>query len=244
MGAPLADRARTLYESGQFDALIASAEQHWPAAPDGSIEAGAGELFRFASVAAWDRLKAAQAAGDDEASLVELAGEVEVLRTRAQVAAVLLDDRATAAGMLLPAFFALTDRGSHARAREVLDAIPLLVPGHFTSDPPGVFARLFSEKRAYSFLVEGRYAEAEAAYVEALARSVQGSRGRLKVSGALALTRFLQRPHDADQPAREMEDVRAAAARGGFPDVVRAAAANLALVREGRVEGWVAFEIT
>ena len=236
----LAAIAARLYEAGQFDELIDLAMASWPDDPGVDMPAGIGELLRLASVAAWDLAKSATDRGTLEA-------RVDLLRARAHAAVVLLNDRDAAAGNVLPAFFRLVERRRYLEARQVLATIQRLAAGHFTSDPPGLYARLFHEKMGYSFLAEGRYGDAVTCYSTALEASRKGSRGHLKVRGALALARYLRTPDDdsvAAEAERELTEVQALAEDRSYPDVAKAAAKNRTALAGRSTTTWVAFEVT
>ena len=242
-----------LYDDNQTEALFKLADENWPDVGE-ELPAGIAEVCRYAFIR------------HHEAHDIE----EHLWRARALSAAVLTDARDTAAGLLLPPFFATVDitvkreldadAHGYDQARLILEEIRRLVP----DDAPRsqLFARLYHEKRGYSFLIEGtgrgrpaaagmeklREAEVECS----LARNyVKSPRGTLKVRADLALIRYLLL---ADTPAQEFAEVKMpfleetkaigeAAAAAGYDDVEGWAGTNADVMERGEFVGWVPYEV-
>ncbi|HEV7721286.1 MAG TPA: hypothetical protein VGO60_08380 [Iamia sp.] len=239
------DRTAALYEGGRHGELVQRALERWPA-PGEDLVGDEGDICRLASVAAWEARRVALEK-DDEAEAVHQEATAELLRARATVAAVLTGDTACLAGLLLRSFFALVDMGHGDDARRVLEEWHRLVPADLAADGPRLYARMYHEKRGFSYLAEDDPVTAVVEYELALGRAQEGSRGRLKVEGALALARHLCDPGDAERAtahAATLDAVAARAGEAGFGDVEVPARANADVVRGGTGVGWVAFEVT
>jgi len=249
----LAQQASRYYNDNDNDALFRLAADSWPG--DGAeLPEGIAEVCRFAFIRA-----------------VQLQRVDQYLwRARALTAAVITGARDTAAGLLLQPFFVATsftlENGAekgHEQARLILEEMKRLVPED-TSAWSVLFARLYHEKKAFSFLMEATSGgrpeaasrslldAAEAEYALALDLTPpQDSRGALKVRGGLALVRYLRLacgPQDASDASRqpyleETEAVRAAAAAAGYRDVEGWATANVEAMGRGEFIGWTAYEV-
>lgn len=249
----LLEDAVELYDDNDNDALFELADVNWPPV-GGDLPAGIAEVCRYAFI------RHREAQDVDE----------HLWRACALSAAVLTHARDTAAGLLLPAFFATVDvtvkqeLGGHEhgyeQARLILEEIKRLVPDG--APRSRLFARLYHEKRAYSFLIEGtgrgrpsgvgmeRLKEAEAECY--LARDyVRSARGTLKVRGDLALVHYLLL---ADKSAEEIAEaktpfleetrkVRDAATAADYRDVVSWASPNVEVMERGEFVGWVPYEV-
>lgn len=245
----IAEEASRLYSSNENEALFRLAESKWP--PDGAaLPDGIGEVCRFAFI------RAVQLNQTDQ----------HLWRARALAAAVLTGARDTAAGLLLQPFFVATsmalesgDAKGHVQARLILDEIKRLVPENSPAWQ-ALFARLYHEKRAVSFLMEGtgggRPADpagdslraAEAEYTLALQLTRDDPRGTLKVQGGLALVRYLQLAHTphAAGIARQRDEtvsIQSAALAAGYRDVAGWAATNAGVMGRGEFTGWAAYEV-
>jgi hypothetical protein len=245
----IAEEASRLYTNNDDEALFRLAAATWP--PEGqALPEGIGEVCRFASI------RAVQLKQPDQ----------YLWRARALTSAVLTGARDTAAGLLLQPYFVATsvalESGAgdgHAQARLILDEMKRLVP----EDTPAwgaLFARLYHEKRAFSFLMEGtgggRSADrsrdllrtAEAEYTLALQLTHDDPRGTLKVRGGLALARYLQLADDPHPPSMaqqrdETVSIHSAADAAGFRDVAGWAATNADVMGRGEFTGWTAYEV-
>lgn len=225
-----ADRAATLYEAGQHDELWALADHLW-------AEQGDEPSTDVAEVCFFARTAYARAGQWGAAGL---------WGARAMVASILSGSRMTGARLLLPEFFRLQAQGSPIEARQVLHEMTRLVN---VDDPDQgsqvqVFARLYHEKLATSFLLEGDFDEAIAHYREALDRSQDDPRGHLKVRGGLALATYLSATSDgsATQFRGILTEIRDAAEEQGFPDVVADATHDLGWLA-GDEDDWRPFEV-
>jgi|SRR5882724_1661577 len=250
-----ADQASRLYTANDNDALFRLAEQRWP--PLGKeLPQGISEECRFASI------RATQLQRIDQ----------YLWRARALTAAVLTGARDTAAGLLLQHFFAATARTlegavdgkehGHEQARLILEEMKRLVPAD-TLQWSELFARLYHEKRAFSFLMEGtgggvpltgserRLREAESEYSAALLLGSEGKRGTLKVRGGLALVHYLQLAYSShpelEESKREWleetQRVMSAATAAGYRDVAEWAATNVGVMSRGEFRGWTPYEV-
>jgi len=249
----LLEQAADMYDNNQTEALYQLAADNWPAI-GAELPAGIAEVCRYTFI------RHAEAHEIDQ----------HLWRARALSAAVITGARDTAAGLLLQAFFVTVDvtvkqeQGGYEHgyedARSILEEINRLVPEGAPRSQ--LFARLYHEKRAYSFLIEGtgrgrpstagmerlRQAEAECL----LARDyVRSPRGTLKVRGDLALVRYLLL---AEKTTAEIEEakkpfleetiaVRDAAAAADYRDVVSWASPNVEVMERGDFVGWVPYEV-
>lgn len=249
----LLEQAADMYDNNQTEALYALAAETWPAVGE-ELPAGIAEVCRYTFI------RHAEAHEIDQ----------HLWRARALSAAVITDARDTAAGLLLQAFFVTVDVAlkheqegyeyGYEQARLILDEIKRLVPEGAPRSQ--LFARLYQEKRAYSFLIEGtekgrpsmagmeKLREAAAEYMLA-SDFVETPRGALKVRGALALVRYLLLAGLTDEEIAAaktpfLEETRAvydAAVAAGYDDVVSWSAPNLAVMERGDFTGWVAYEV-
>lgn len=251
----ISDEARRLYAENNDEALLRLAIDNWPL-PSSELPTGIGEACRLASIRAVQQKRWADS---------------HMWRARALTASVIEGARETAAGLLLQHFFAATatalsgavggDGSGHEQARMILDEIKRLVPAD-TPAWPSLFARLYHEKRALSFLMQSTSGghplpgsrhwldEAEVEYSRAL-QAAQGQRDVLKVRGGLALVRYLLRADDP-VPAQgelnkplvdETSAIRGAAAGAGYRDVEKWAGINAEVMRRGEFRGWTPYEI-
>jgi hypothetical protein len=253
---PLAVQAARLYDANDNDALFRLATLNWP--PLGvELPPGIGEVCRYAFI------RSVQMNQIDQ----------HLWRARAMTAAVMSGARDTAAGLLLQAFFvamAITVRREQSgyehgfeQARMILDEMTRLLP----ADAPRwseLFARLYHDKRAFAWLMEGSgggrpapeglgmldEAEAEYRRAEALAEG-QNERGALKVRGGLALVRYLRLAIEpgADSVkamrrlAEETRTIAASAREAGYRDVEDWAVINADVMERGEFVGWTSYEV-
>lgn len=250
------DEASRLYSVNDNDALFRLVEQRWPPLGE-NLPQGISEECRFAAI------RATQLQRIDQ----------YLWHARALTAAVLTGARDTAAGLLLQHFFvgiARTLEGAveghehgHRQARLILEEMKRLVP----ADSPEwreLFARLYHEKRAFSFLMEGTgggaplkgsedcLREAENEYSAALPLGADDERrGTLKVCGGLALVRYLQLAYGSEtsleeakrESLAETQRVMSAATVAGYRDVAAWAAANVGVMQRGEFRDWVPYEV-
>lgn len=223
----IAARAVALYEAGDDEQLWQLAEEQWPAigAP---LDPAIAELCYFA--------RAASARAERWAA-------ADVWGARAMVAAVLTGSAETAARLLMPQFFTLMRSGHFEESRKVLEEMARLVD---VSGAPhgGALARLYHEKMASSYLMEGLYAEAAASYNRAVEVSGTDARGRVKSLAGAALAMYLTDPDDGAAVAlrARLESVKAEASMQSFPDVEADAEHNLRWL-DGDEDAWRPFEI-
>lgn len=248
----IADEASRLYSANETEALFRLAHEEWSRAGE-ALPEGIGEVCRFAFIRA-----------------VQLKRVDQFLwRARALAAAVITGARDTAAGLLLQPFFVATsfalDTGAehgHEQARLILDEMKRLVPEE-TPAWSVLFARLYHEKRAFSFLMEatgggcpaagshGLLNAAEAEYDLALKRITGDERGTLKVQAGLALVRYLrlagEPPGGIEESKKpllaETRSIGSAATAAGFRDVAGWAAINEDVMSRGEFAGWTAYEV-
>jgi hypothetical protein len=250
-----ANEASRLYSANDNDALFQLAERRWPSLGE-ELPVGISEECRFAAIRATQMQRIDQ----------------YLWRARALTAAVLTGGTDTAAGLLLQHFFAATERtlegtvdgheNGHEQARLILEEMKRLVP----ADTPAwqeLFARLYHEKRGFSFLMEGTgggfplkgsercLREAENEYSAALPLGAEDKRGTLKVCGGLALVRYLQHAYESnplmDESKRESlaetQRVMSAATAAGYRDVAEWAATNVSVMHRGEFRGWIPYEV-
>lgn len=249
----LAQDASRLYDLNDEDALFRLAETHWPDDVAEILPSGIADMCRLACV------RAIQKGGSDH----------HLWRARAISAAVLTGARDTAAGLMLQPFFVATAQAldgaenGHVHARGILEEMRRLVPDD-TEAWSRLYARLYHEKRAFSFLMEatggtsprpgtGQLLEAaDAALVEALKHSRNDSRGNCKLRGGLALVRYLRlagEPEDVVAQGKgpfleETRVVLGAATEAGYRDVEAWAEVNAGVMSRSEFVGWVAYEVT
>lgn len=230
MTSGLAHEAIRLYEAGDDAALLSLADENWPEV-DGSLTPDHAEVAYFARTVAYRT-------GDHAA--------VRVWGARAMVASVVSQSLPTAARLLLPDFFPLLDAGEPEAARTVLKEMERLVETDpaATAAGPQVFARLYHEKLAASYLLHGDPSAAASHYEMAVQATRDDPRGSLKVQGGLELSRFLANPSDGARQnlENELQRIEEGARAGGFPDVQEIARHNLRWLQTG--EGsWRPFEL-
>lgn len=252
----LDDQSIAAFDRNETPSVFSLANDNWPAIGE-ELPAGIGEACRHAFI------RHAEAHHIDQ----------HLWRARAMTAAVLTGARDTAAGLLIQAaFLAINDANEgrsegrergYEQARMILEEMKRLVPEDYPTwlQP---WARLYHDKRAYSFLEEGTggsrastagqqwLTSAEDEYELALKHTREDEkRGRLKVLGGLALVRYLRL---ADKPAEEiaeakkpfLEETRAigeAAAAAGYRDVEGWAGANVSVMERGEFVGWSPYEV-
>ena len=238
-GVQLVQQASSYYDEGKTEELFELVEALWPADLDGELPAGIAEACRYARILAWKRYR--------ETDEIAYFTRFQVLSARALTAAVINRARDTAAGLVLAPFFALTEENQHEEAREVLrETMRLVQPDHPRRN---LFERMYHEKTAYSYSVEGQFQTARDHYQSALGFCDEDLRGALKVRGGAAISGYLALqesagPHgDAQEPIAEMRSVAGAAQSQGFPDVAEVAERNLELMERAEFEGWHAFEV-
>ena len=150
------------------------------------------------------------------------------------------------------------------QARLILDEMTRLLP----EDSPRweeLFARLYHDKRAFAFLMEGSgggrpkcdglglldEAEAEYRRAEAVALAGNDERATLKVRGALALVGYLRLAAESEAVAAEAIEpyaeatraIAAAAREAGYRDVEEWAGINAEVMERGEYTGWTAYEV-
>ena len=226
--------AMQLYDQGDFDGLKELVSQAWPDDTTSVPTLSLAEACRYLFILAVRRKDATAS---------------NLWRARAMSAAILTGGTDTIAGLVLQPFFILTEIGSHAEARLVLNEMLRLIPE--THPRAELFrGRLFHEKLAYSFAKEKRFEEAREPYLEAAKHCNSDPRGALKVRGGAAIAGYLALrcvKHstlelDAPRYVSEMEGIVVEARKHGFPDVLAAAECNLELMKARKFEGWCPFE--
>ncbi len=239
------DLADDLHAAGKNEELLALAKKLWPTSSSDPLPDGVAEVCRLARVAAL-RLRDSPPAGGPTSP--EFSVEVDLWEAHGLTAAVLSHATHVVAGFLLPRFYTLCDMGAFSAAREVVDdMLRLVAPGSDQRPFERVVRRFCSEKRAYSYFLEGRFADALQCYHEALAHTTPGMRAALKVQGGLALTEFMAsaRGNENREKLRDTLQIVAADAQvGGFPDVAEWATRNLAQVDAGTADAPIPFELT
>lgn len=249
----LAQNAARLYDLNDDDALFRLAETHWPDEVAGLLQSGIAEVCRLACV------RAKQKGRSDHT----------LWRARAMSAAVLTGARDTAAGLVLQPFFVATAQAldgaenGHVHARGILEEMRRLVPDD-TEAWSRLYARLYYEKRGFSFLMEASggafprpgagllFDLAEAALLEALEHNRNDPRGSCKLRGSLALVRYLCLVGEPEEDVAErkkafLEETRAvlgAATEAGYRDVEAWAEVNAGVMSRNEFVGWVAYEVT
>lgn len=246
-----------LYETGEAEPLLAEATAAWPSL-DEPLPEEISELCRFAFIRATETGRRA---------------ESQLWRARAMTSAMLSDARHTVAGLLLPHYMTILAQAqedpdapsaaqSYDTARLVLDEMKRLIPPG-SSHWKRLFARLFHDKRALSYLLEAtkggppiqgqRHLLEKAAddYRTALPHTEgPGRRGELKVRGNLALVQYLLTAHaegegeGRHQEAREeTATIRDSATKAGYGDVARWATLNHVVMTRGEFVGWSPYEV-
>lgn len=247
----LAQEAGRLYDLNDDDALFRLAETHWPDVGQ-PLPPGIADVCRLAFARALQR-------GRSDHTL---------WRARAMSASVLTGARDTAAGLVLQPFFVATEQAlegaenGHVHARGILEEVRRLVPDD-TEAWSRLYARLYHEKRGFSFLMEATgggaprpgagplLGSAEAALAQALEHNRNDARGNCKVRGALALVRYLRLTAEPEEVVEErkepfLEETRAvlkAASQAGHRDVEAWAEVNAGVMSRGEFTGWIAYEI-
>jgi hypothetical protein len=247
----LDQEAGRMYDLNDDDALFRLAETHWPDVGQ-PLPPGIADVCRLAFA------RAIQKGRSDHT----------LWRARAMSACVLTGARDTAAGLVLQPFFVATAQAldgaenGHVHARGILEEVRRLVPDD-TEAWSRLYARLYYEKRAFSFLMEatdgasprpgaGHLLDAaDAELVRALEHNRNDPRGSCKVRGGLALVRYLRlagEPEEvvAERKAPFLEETRAvhkAASEAGYRDVEDWAEVNAGVMSSGEFAGWVAYEI-
>ena len=193
MDQPIDRQAADLYEAGADEELMALASQLWPADLEATLPAGVSEVCRFARLAARRTGNYVQQ---------------EVWTARALAAASLTAYQHSTGGLLLSSFFGLVEEGAYDQARAILDEMARLIDDGFQGHPPAaVMRRMYHEKRTYSLLVEGSYADAAQSYSRALEHCEGQDRAELKVRGGLALAHYLGGAVDASLAGEQMQSI-------------------------------------
>lgn len=151
-GYDLGRLAERYYAEGNTTEALALAEGNWSSAPKGSSE-----VFRFAMLANIRLARSAEKSNSPDARKYWAASKVQ--RMRAFAMAVRDGDAHVAALLMQPDFNQLIEMGYHDDARAVLDTMSLLVDDSQKYPTPKLLRRILSERRAYSYLEEGKNSE-------------------------------------------------------------------------------------
>lgn len=229
---PKSAYAERLFEHGQDGDLLVFAAENWPR-PGLPLTADDAELARFARIAAYRQSKSSR-----EASM----SVVDLWQARAIEAASAAGAFRSAALSLQPQFYALCTALNFNEARAILDEILRLIESQKQPGPPAenTARRIHAERMAFSFIEEGRWGDALVWYTAAASYCLAGSRAALKVEGGRARAAWLA-GGSAISAWSTFDVVRTASSE--YPDVQRAAEANLAAAREDDPTRSVPFDL-
>lgn len=222
----LAEQSGIFFAKSADKEMLAFAADNWPSDLS-RLTGDHAEVARFARLAAYRSRPS----------------DVQIWQARAVAAGAVSGNLRSLALSMMTDFWVLTAQGRASEAREVLDVTEQVanastMPGSPTTD---LVDRIVAERRAYSFRVEERWAEALSWYRKAAALAPAGSRDAAKVAGGAAVAHWL-----AGAANSEAADTFAALVETAseWPDVRDAAEANHAAAARGDRASAVPFDLT